>query len=74
MVQETPAGSTGPASALAQTASRIEPQLDICSRSTHEAPSAAKDLVICQSDAERRLPISVSRCKIPASVTPETQG
>lgn len=74
MVQETPAVSTGPASALAQTASRIEAQLDICSRSTHDAPSAAKDLVTRESDAERQLRISVSRCEIPASVTPEPQG
>lgn len=74
MVQETPAGSTRPASALAQTSSRIEPGLDICSWSTHEAPSAAKGLVIRQSDAERQLPVSVSRCEIPASDAPETQG
>lgn len=70
MVQETPAVSAGPASALAQTASRTEPQLDICSRSSHEAPSAAKGLVIGQSGAERQLPICVSH---PAAVTPETQ-
>lgn len=50
------------------------PSCTSCSRSTHEAPSAAKDLVILQSNAERRLPISVSHHEIPASVTPETQG
>lgn len=54
--------------------SRTEPQLDFCSRSTHEAPSAAKELVISQSDAQRQPPISASCREIPASVAPETQG
>lgn len=46
------------------------------SAAAHEAPSVARDLVIRQSNAERRLPSSEfhSHCKIPAPVPPEVQG